>query len=129
MNRNVMVVDDEHAVRFSVGKILENADFDVTLAEDGPHCIDEVRAGFKGLILMDVMMPEMDGWDTIKAIADEGFMEGIVICMMTALPEPEPKMEMVKEYVLDYLRKPFTTAEILEKVERLLDIVSAGQPS
>ncbi len=125
MKGNVLIVDDEPTVRYSVGKILEKEGFEVTLTENGSQCIDALKAGFKGLILMDVMMPEMDGWDTIEAIAQQGLISGNVICMMTALPDPEPKMEFVKEYVLDYLRKPCTAAEILMKVEPLLDILSA----
>ena len=66
---------------------------------------------------MDIMMPEMDGWDTIAAIVDEGLYEGNVICMLTAVHDPGPKMEALKERVLDYVRKPFTREELLAAVE------------
>jgi len=75
------------------------------------------------LILMDIMMPELDGWDTISAIEDEGLHGGNVICMLTALNDPGPKPEKLTEYVMDYVRKPFTSEELLETVAEYIEYV------
>ena len=106
-----------------VRTVLEKAGHDLITATSGEQCLERLREGFRGLILMDVMMPGMDGWDTIQAMVDSGLVEGNVICMLTGLPEPEPKMDPLKEYVLDFLRKPFHSKELVAKVEELLHLV------
>lgn len=111
--RRVLVVDDEPMVVYSVRRILESAKIEVHAAENGTACLEELRKGFKGLILMDIMMPGMDGWDTIEQIVKEGFAEGNIICMLTGKEEPDAKMEKLKEYVLDYIRKPFDKDQLL----------------
>jgi CheY-like chemotaxis protein len=105
---------------YSVKRILESAGIQVVTAGSGQTCLEELRKGFKGLILMDIIMPEMDGWDTINAIVEEGFAEGNIICMLTGKEEPGEKMEKLKEYVLDYIRKPFDRDQLLTIVNDYL---------
>jgi CheY-like chemotaxis protein len=118
---HVLVVDDEPMVLYSVKRILESAKIDVETAESGQNCLEILRKGFKGLILMDIIMPGMDGWDTINAIVKEGFAEGNIICMLTGKEEPDEKMEKLKEYVLDYIRKPFQKEQLLSIVTEYLN--------
>ena len=117
MADQILIVDDNPSVVETVELILDDAGYFVCTAGSGQQCLTELRKGFRGLILMDIMMPEMDGWDTIAAIVDEGLYEGNVICMLTAVHDPGPKMEALKERVLDYVRKPFTREELLAAVE------------
>ncbi|MCP4294555.1 MAG: response regulator, partial [Proteobacteria bacterium] len=91
--------------------------------ESGRECLDRLRNGFRGVILMDVMMPELDGWDTIAVIGDEGLHGGNVICMLTAVHDPGPKMEKLTELKMDYIRKPFTSEELLEAVGEYIEYV------
>lgn len=118
---HVLVVDDEPMVLYSVKRILESAEIDVDTADSGQTCLETLRKGFKGLILMDIIMPGMDGWDTINAIVEEGFAEGNIICMLTGKEEPDEKMEKLKEYVLDYIRKPFQKDQLLSIVTEYLN--------
>ncbi len=120
MSANVMVVDDDPAIQFTVQEILEDANLDVRIADSGSACLEALREGFKGVILMDVMMPEMDGWGTIKAMVEEGLCEGRIILMLTAVHDPGPELDCLKEYVLDYLRKPFTEDELTSAVTESL---------
>ncbi len=116
MGKNVLVVDDEPMVQYSVKRVLESSGFTVACADSGPACLELLRKGFKGLILMDIVMPEMDGWDTIQAMVDEGLNEGNVICMLTGKEVPDVKMDQLKEYILDYVRKPFDNAKLVQVV-------------
>jgi len=86
-----MVVDDDPSIRSTVDIILKTSGYSICAVESGQGCLDRLREGFRGLILMDVMMPKMDGWDTIAAIEDEGLYKGNVICMLTAVHDPCPK--------------------------------------
>jgi CheY-like chemotaxis protein len=114
MNNAILVVDDENMVRTSVQRILQISGFSVQVAANGPECLSILRNGFKGLILMDIVMPKMDGWDTVKAIVDEGFFEGNIICMLTGKEIPDIKMDTLKEYVLDYILKPFESKKLVQ---------------
>ena len=63
------------------------------------------------------MMPGMDGWDTIKEIVDNNLLEGNIIAMLTAKDQPDEKMDKLKEYVIDYLTKPFDPDELIATVD------------
>jgi CheY-like chemotaxis protein len=114
MMKTVLIVDDEEMVRYSVKRILEIAGFEVRTAASGPECLSLLKDGFKGLILMDIVMPGMDGWDTVKAIVEGGLFEGNLICMLTGKEIPDIKMDYLKEYVLDYILKPFESKKLVQ---------------
>jgi CheY-like chemotaxis protein len=120
MKKTVMVVDDDELARLTVKKILEPAGLQVTAVESGEDCIREVQKGFEGLILMDIMMPGMDGWDTIQSLVDQGIVKGNIICMLTGKESPDDRMKMFKEYILDYIRKPFDQKKFTQLVKDYL---------
>ncbi|HJV65374.1 MAG TPA: response regulator [Geomonas sp.] len=128
MNDSIMIVDDNDFVRSSVQIVCECAALAVTAAASGAECLRQLEAGFRGVILMDVMMPEMDGWDTIREIARRGLYPGNLIVMLTGMGEPGLKMEGIQEYVTDYLTKPFGPDQLIESLQYyliLLDSVRA----
>ncbi len=125
MARNILVVDDDDDVLSTVRKTLENAGLTVETVSSGRACIDKIKEGFQGLILLDISMPEMDGWDTIREIVEKDLYKDIIICMCTGQDNPSEKMNPFKEYVLDYLRKPFNYTNIddtnfIEKIREYL---------
>jgi CheY-like chemotaxis protein len=123
MDKQIMIVDDDPSIRETVEIVLSAGGYSVCVAESGKECLEKLKNGFRGLILMDIMMPEMDGWDTISAIEDEGLHGGNVICMLTAVHDPGPKLEKLTEYVMDYVRKPFTSEELLGTVAEYIAYV------
>ncbi len=123
MDKQVMIVDDDPSVRATIEIVLNTKGHSICAIESGKECLDKLREGFRGLILMDVMMPVMDGWDTVAAIEDEGLHGGNIICMLTAVHDPGPKLEKLTEYVMDYVRKPFTSEELLETVAEYIEYV------
>ena len=120
MARNVLIVDDDDSVLHILRKTLENADLTVETASSGRACINKIQEGFRGLILMDIVMPEMDGWDTIREIVEKDLYKDIIICMLTGQDNPSEKMNPFKEYVLDYLRKPFDYTNFVEIIREYL---------
>lgn len=118
-----MIVDDEPVVQYSVKRILEEVGIHVLQASSGKECLELLRKGYKGLILMDIMMPEMDGWDTIQTLVDEGLNEGNIICMLTGKEMPDNKMDKLKEYVLDYITKPFENTKLINVVSYYLNLL------
>jgi DNA-binding response OmpR family regulator len=119
-----MIVDDDPSILFTVQAILERNGMSVTAVESGCECLSTLKSGFRGLILMDVMMPGMSGWETIEAIREQGLTEGNIVCMMTVITSPSEEMEGIKELVLDYLRKPFSPDELLSTVRECFAYLS-----
>ena len=120
MEKTVMIVDDASVIRAAVSDVLKPKGFEVVTASSGRECLEELKKGFKGVILMDIMMPVMDGWDTIREIVDGGFIEGNIIAMLTAKDAPSQKMEGLQEYVIDYITKPFDPDELVAIVKEYL---------
>jgi DNA-binding response OmpR family regulator len=118
IRKPVLIVDDDPHVLLSVLVTLENAGYQVITAESGKACIEILRPGFSGIILLDVMMPDMDGWDTIQAIKDEHLDAHILIAMLTAKMYPDQKMVGLEDYVFDYITKPFDPEELIERVNK-----------
>ncbi|MDY6912710.1 MAG: response regulator [Chloroflexota bacterium] len=116
MSNKVMIVDDDPSILLAAKTVLELADFDVITADGGKSCLQELASGFRGVILMDVMMPKMDGWATIREIVANGYFEGNLISMLTAKDVPDLDMEGLAEYVLNYTRKPFKPQELISLV-------------
>ncbi len=123
MCQRILVVDDDPGIRFTVREVLKDQPVEVVTADDGPDCLEQLRQGFQGLILLDIMMPEMDGWQTLRAMLDEHLIDGCVVCMLTAVLSPGTDMEPLKEVVLEYVRKPFTREQLIETVQNYTALV------
>lgn len=118
MKKKLMVVDDDPDILITIRKIFENAGYEVLTVDSGSDCIDELKRGFKGVILMDIMMPFMDGWDTIREIIKKGFADDVAISIITAKGTPDhEKMKGLEAYVHDYIAKPFDIGVLIANVK------------
>ena len=120
MEEHVMLVDDDPAIQRVVSILLSGAGYDLSIVDSGRKCLDELRDGFKGLILMDIMMPELDGWDTIGVMVEEGLVDGAAICLFSALHDTVPRDSDLERYIIGRLPKPFTCDELLNSVRECL---------
>lgn len=123
MNARVMLVDDEEMIRESVELFLQTAGIEILTATSGRDCLGILREGFRGVILMDVMMPEMTGWDTIRSIVENKLYDGNIIVMLTALNSPDGRMEGLQEYVTDYMTKPFNPDQLVDALHYYLGLL------
>ena len=114
----IMVVDDDQLIRAVILDILSSPEFDVVTATGARECLHHLREGFRGVILMDVQMPGVNGWDTIREIQQAGMLEGNIIVMLTAVEPPDERMEGLQEVVIDYIRKPFVSRDIIAAVRK-----------
>lgn len=129
MNAKVMLVDDEEMIRDSVVLFFQEAGVEIITVSSGIECVELLRKGFRGVILMDVMMPGMNGWDTIRMIVENELYDGSIIVMLTALDTPDSRMDGLQEYVTDYMTKPFDPQELVSSIayyESLLDEAASG---
>jgi DNA-binding response OmpR family regulator len=126
MNNRVMIVDDEPDILFSLKEIFEKRNYDVVTVSNGIECIKEIEKGFKGIILMDLMMPKMDGWDTISEIVKKGYIDNVAIAIITGKGSKDfQKVSILGSYVIDYLAKPLDMNKLISSVERYNKIFSS----
>lgn len=114
----IMVVDDDSSIRNVVKEIFSGLDFHVVTACGARECLGHLRSGFRGLILMDVTMPEKSGWDTIRDIDEARLLDGNIIAMLTGQEAPDELMDGLQELVIDYIRKPFEPQELITSVRK-----------
>lgn len=117
MQKKIMIVDDDPDILITVRELFESEGFEVYTVPCGKDCIDELEHGFKGVILMDIMMPHMDGWATIREIITKGLNQGNIISMISAKDECDWKMDDLKQYIKNYITKPFDTRQLLQTVK------------
>ena len=114
---SVLIVEDDRNIAELLKMYLEKHDYTVTIATDGGQGLSKFRANTPNLVLLDVMMPVMDGWGVCKAIRGES---QTPIIMLTAKGEVDDKVNGLKVGADDYITKPFEMREVLARVEAVL---------
>ena len=119
MEKRVMLVDDEADVLSSLKTVFERHKYDVITVTNGVECLKEIEKGFKGIILIDLMMPEMDGWETIQEIVNRGLSKNVAIAIITGKGTKDfQKMSLLGSYIFDYLAKPLDITQLISSVEK-----------
>ena len=119
MEKRVMIVDDEPDILESLKMVLEYESYDVITVDNGAECLKEIEKGFKGVVLMDLMMPEMSGWDTIKEIVSRGLIKNVAINIITGKGTKNHNvMSELGSYIYDYMSKPLDVRELIKSVEK-----------
>lgn len=119
MMKRVMIVDDEPDVLLSLKTVFQRQNYDVITVSNGAECLDELEKGFKGVVLMDLMMPIMDGWETVNQIVKRGYTKNVAIEIITGKGTKDyQKMSILGSYIFDYLAKPLNIEQLISSVER-----------
>lgn len=121
--KKVLAIDDEQDITDIIRDTLDPFGFSVETRNSASEGIEIVKRGFKGLILLDISMPEMNGWKFVQTLAEQDLTSQVVICMLTAIPTPDSKQDPLAGYVLEYLRKPFTPDSLSKTVEKLSNLI------
>lgn len=103
----VLVVDDEEGIRVLCRVNLEIAGYEVFEAADGVSALATVGEIQPDLVFLDVMMPQMDGWDVLRRLKEDASTSSIPVVMLTARTSEADQIRAWGEGVLDYLAKPF----------------------
>lgn len=120
----LMVVDDDEDILFTVYSLFKKRPFPILLAHSGQECLNYLQKGFKGVILMDIMMPGLDGWETIQEIVNRDMMHDLIISMFTAKDVPDTSLDHLKEYVFDYITKPFEPENLIALVDDYITMLN-----
>jgi two-component system phosphate regulon response regulator PhoB len=116
----VLVVDDEQDAVDLVAFNLTQAGFQVVTATDGVEALDEARKHQPDLVVLDVMMPELDGLEVCKLLRRDSPTEGIPILMLTAKAAEVDRILGLELGADDYVTKPFSPRELVLRVRKLL---------
>jgi len=115
--RKILIVDDEPGLRDLVRINLEHEGFAVVQAENGVQGLDAVREEHPDLVIMDVMMPEMDGWEACQKLRE---FSQVPVLMLTARVQSQDIVTGLNSGADDYLLKPFNMDELMARVRALL---------
>ena len=114
----VLVVDDDRAVRDSLRRSLEFNGYDVALAGDGAEALASISGARPDAVVMDVMMPRLDGLEATRALRTAG--HDVPILVLTARDAVGDRVEGLDAGADDYLTKPFALAELLARLRALM---------
>ena len=118
MGVRVLYVDDEDSLRFLVKEQLSVEGFDVTAAEDGPTALENLKKEEFDIVLLDILMPGMDGFAVLKEIRKNKNHPRVI--MLTGVSEISTAIESVKSGANDYITKPYDLTELVSCINRVL---------
>ena len=115
----IMIVDDDPDILHSLRMMFETEGYEVVTVDNGWKCITELKNGFRGIIILDIMMPVMDGIETIKNMVIEGFIEDTTIIILTVKKIQGEEFDEIYKYIYDYIQKPFDVSHLLNTVKKI----------
>ena len=126
--KTIMVVDDEPDIRSLMKDILGSFGYKTILASSHIDCLEKLATTTPDLILLDIMMPEVDGWETLKVIKDTPSTREIPVAMLTVVvPTYKDFIQRDVYSLVHYITKPFTTTNLMEKVNSIFQFQESLQ--
>lgn len=122
MGKRVLVVDDEPNIVMSLEFLMRRAGFEVAVARNGREALDALEGSPPDLLLLDVMMPEFDGYEVCERIRTRPEWSGTKIVMLTARGREVERERGLALGADAYVTKPFSTRDLVEQVKRMLDV-------
>jgi len=125
----VLVVDDQEDIREMARLVLTGAGYDVTTAASGREGLKRARETTFDLVLLDINMPGLDGWATLRLIRADEAHDALPVAMFSVKSEVRDKVAGLKDGAVDYITKPFGVDELVNRVSRILAAKSGGAPA
>jgi CheY-like chemotaxis protein len=120
MAKEILVVDDEPNMIDITQAVLEEKGFRVTGVHSGKECLDRLRKKKPDLILLDIRMPGMDGWDVLKEIKRDERTKAVPVMMYTVVEKSLDDETLRERGVEEYIVKPFRIEDLVRKVEKIM---------
>lgn len=117
MQKNILIIEDEKSIQNILKAFLEDAGYHVTLADDGMAGITSFHKSTYDLVLVDIMMPKLDGYTVCEMIRNEG---DTPVILLTALDDEDSQMKGFDLLADDYITKPFSMPLVLRRIEAVL---------
>jgi len=127
MPHSVLVVEDEPNIVISLRFIMEQAGFSVRVAEDGRQAVDEIEREAPDVVLLDLMLPEIDGFSVCETMRANPELAGTKIIVLSAKSREIDRDRAMRLGADDFITKPFSTRDLGDRVRRVLGLeVGAG---
>lgn len=123
---DVMIVDDDPDTLFTLNEMVQSVNCKTHLARNGIECLKMLETIKPDLVLLDIMMPEMDGFQTLKNIRANSKLEGLIVYAVTAKAMAGDKEVILKHGFNDYIPKPVNSSVITAKIEQLLSQIRSA---
>ncbi|MBC7809884.1 MAG: response regulator transcription factor [Burkholderiales bacterium] len=117
MGSTILLIEDDRLIVEPVARVLKAANYTVLMAFDGASGLEMALTQNPDLVVLDIMLPEMDGWEVCKAIRKQSV---VPILMLTALTEEIDRILGLELGADDYVAKPFSTRELMARIKALL---------
>lgn len=117
----ILIVDDNAAVLDVVSELVASAGFTPITATGGRECLEKVRTDDPDLILLDINMPDLDGWSVLRELKEKGLTDKIKVMMLTATTDVGTNIFGLQDVVSGYIRKPFNNAELADRLKAVLE--------
>jgi twitching motility two-component system response regulator PilH len=117
--KKILIVDDSATERHVIGEMLTKKGYEVSFAEDGEKGVAQVKASKPDLVIMDVVMPGMNGFQATRAITSDPETQHIPVIICTTKDQETDKVWGVRQGAKDYVVKPVVEAELLSKIAAL----------
>ena len=116
----ILVVDDDPALLQTMSIVLREQGYDVVTAENGQQMLESVEAAEPDLILLDVLMPQMDGFQLLERLKSDERYADLPVLMVSSLPAEDATVRTLGLGAADYIRKPFRVRELLARIQAQL---------
>lgn len=113
--KKVLVVEDDKDCRDLISLILED-DYAISTAADGEEALKAIERDMPDIVLLDIMIPHIDGWEVLRRIRSDERFKDLVVLAVTALASEESRQRAIRDGATDYVIKPFDPEELLEVV-------------
>lgn len=121
MKGKILVVDDEKDILELISIILSENEITVYKAQDGLSALEIAIKNKPDLILLDIMMPEIDGWEVLKMLKVDEETRDIPVAMLSCKSETRDKVLGIQEGAVDYITKPFAPDDLIIRVREILE--------
>lgn len=123
----LLLVDDDEAITGGLAPLLSREGFAVTVAADGAAALDRLAAGGTDVVVLDVMMPGLDGREVLRRVRATG--SAVPVVLLTSVGEASERARALDEGADDYLNKPFDAGELVSRVRAVLRRSRPGRPT
>jgi DNA-binding response OmpR family regulator len=117
--RRVLVVDDQEDIREMARLVLTGAGYEVVAAASGREALKLAAEATFDLVLLDIDMPELDGWATLRLLRADETQDDLPVAMFSVKSEVRDKVAGLKDGAIDYITKPFGVDELVSRVARI----------
>jgi len=127
--QTILVVDDQREILDLTTMVLAGAGYEVRTAQSGGEALNHVGREAVDLVLLDINMPEMDGWETLRLLRADEELERLPVVMFSVKGEVSDQVQSLKEGASGYVTKPFEVDELIDRIRRVLESVDSREPA